>query len=66
MTFLQNNITSLPFVKIGSGLCNDSKRGSDASPSNVFKSMGNSNLVVWAEPDPSPSIQEVDAKAFCM
>ena len=36
-----------------------------AIPSNVFKSIGNSNLVVWAEPEPSPSIQEVDAKAFC-
>lgn len=34
-------------------------------PSNVFKSIGNSNLVVWAEPEPLPSIQEVDAKAFC-
>ena len=36
-----------------------------AIPSNVFKSIGNSNLVVWAEPEPSPSIQEVDTKAFC-
>ena len=36
-----------------------------AIPSNVFRSIGNSNLVVWAEPEPLPSIQEVDAKAFC-
>ena len=34
-------------------------------PSNVFMSIGSSNLVVWAEPDLSPSIQDADANAFC-